>query len=136
MIFTTVKELKQDEFLYEAGAAGDTFWFLVTGKMEMLVKPDGEFKYSKGVDESNFFGKKEFYTETRGDYAKVVTPKAVLLVFQTVKFNNIISKTQISEGQKKIDFLIRYVPGFRELPKRQIEDFEVFFIKEQVTQGF
>lgn len=35
-----------------------------------------------------------------------------------------------------MDFLVRYVPGFRELPRRLIEDFEVYFIKEQVTKGY
>ena len=33
-------------------------------------------------------------------------------------------------------FLIRYIPSFRELPRRLIEDFEVYFIKEQVTKGY
>ena len=28
------------------------------------------------------------------------------------------------------------MPSFRELPRRLIEDFEVYFIKEQVTKGF
>jgi len=28
------------------------------------------------------------------------------------------------------------VPGLRDLPKRMVEDFEVYFMKEQVTQGY
>jgi hypothetical protein len=63
----------------------------------------------------------------------VVTETAIVLEMDTIKYINIISKTQISESQKKIDFLIRYIPGFRELPKRLVEDFEVFFQKEQAT---
>lgn len=62
-----------------------------------------------------------------------MSEKAIIIELKTVKYNHIISKTQLSEGQKKIEFLIRYVPGFRELPKRMVEDFEVFFLKEQVT---
>ena len=91
------------------------------------MKENGEFKYSKGIDEGTFYGKKEFFNDPRCDYAKAVGKKAILLKFETVKYNNIISKTQLSEGQKKIDFLVRFVPGLRDLPKRLIEDFEVFF---------
>lgn len=39
----------------------------------------------------------------------------------------------MSAAEKKINFLIRYVPGLRDLPKRLVEDFEVYFIKECVT---
>lgn len=51
----------------------------MTGKLEILVKTDNEFKYSKGIDENTFFGKKEFFKETRDEYAKVVSEKAVLI---------------------------------------------------------
>jgi hypothetical protein len=51
----------------------------LVGKIELLVKTDDEFKYSKGIDESSFFGKKEFFNEPRGDYAKVISEKAVLI---------------------------------------------------------
>jgi len=71
----------------------------MTGTLELLVKKDEDFKYSK-------------------------------------EYNHIISKTLLSTSEKKILFLIRYVPSFRDLPRRLIEDFEVYFIKEQVTQGF
>ena len=35
-----------------------------------------------------------------------------------------------------MEFLIRYVPKLRCLPRRLIEDFEVYFQKESVSQGF
>lgn len=118
MVFSSIVELKQDEFLYQAGDSGSMFWFVLTGKLEVSVKTDNEFKFSKNVDESTFFGKKQFFNETRGDYAKVVSAKALLLQFKTIKYNKIVSKTQISEGEKKINFLIRYVPGLRDLVRR------------------
>lgn len=52
MLFANIKEIKQNEFLYKSGDAGDQFWFLMVGKLEVLVKTDDEFKYSKGIDES------------------------------------------------------------------------------------
>jgi hypothetical protein len=33
----------------------------------------------------------------------------------------------MSEGEKKIDFLVRYVPKLRNLPWWLINDFEVYF---------
>ena len=63
MLFASVKDLKQGDFLYQPGDSGASFWFVLVGKLDMLVKSDDEFKYSKGVDESTFFGKKEFYNE-------------------------------------------------------------------------
>lgn len=65
--------------MFEPGSSGSTFWFVMTGKLEILVKTDNEFKYSKGIDENTFFGKKEFFKETRDEYAKVVSEKAVLI---------------------------------------------------------
>jgi len=43
----------------------------MTGTLELLVKSGDEFKYSKGIDESSFFGQKKFYNEPRSDFAKV-----------------------------------------------------------------
>ena len=42
----------------------------------------------------------------------------------------------MSSGEKKIQFLIRYVPKLRLVSRAMIEDFEVFFIKEVVDQGY
>lgn len=52
------------------------------------------------------------------------------------KYVLIGSKTQTSAAERKVEFLIRFVPGLRELPRRLVEDFEVYFIKEQATQGY
>lgn len=79
---------------------------------------------------------KKMYHETRSDYARVVSDKCVLIEFDTQKFFDIVSKTQLSTCEKKVEFLIRYVPKFRMLPRRLIEDFEVYFQKEVITQGY
>jgi hypothetical protein len=42
----------------------------------------------------------------------------------------------VSASERKVEFLIRFVPGLRDLPRRLVEDFEVFFIKEQATRGY
>lgn len=136
MLFSNIVELTQGEFLYKAGDPGGSFWFVLTGKIEVVIKTGEDFKYSKSVDENTFFGLKKFYGEPRIDYAKVASPKLQVIEFNTEKYNNIVQKTQLSTSEKKIIFLIRFVPGFRLLPRRLLEDFEVYFIKEQVSKGF
>jgi hypothetical protein len=74
--------------------------------------------------------------DPRTDYARISSENAVILELNVLKYLECISKTQMSEGEKKIDFLVRYVPKLRNLPWRLINDFEVFFLKEIVTRGY
>jgi len=71
LLFTTYKQLSAGEFLYQSGDSGSDFYFVMTGTLELLVKTGDDFKYSKGIDESTFFGQKKFFNESRGDYARV-----------------------------------------------------------------
>jgi hypothetical protein len=52
------------------------------------------------------------------------------------QWEQILKKTMRSEGEKKIDFLIRYVPKLRLASRAMIEELEVFFIKEYMSLGF
>ena len=56
----------------------------MTGTLELLVKSGDEFKYSKGIDESSFFGQKKFYNEPRSDFAKV-NSKMIIALGTTIK---------------------------------------------------
>lgn len=47
-----------------------------------------------------------------------------------------MKKTQLSASEQKIDFLLRYVPKLRAVSRTMIEELEVFFIKEVITQGY
>lgn len=54
------REVEHDEFLYTKGDASPDFFFLLKGKMEIVVgsnSSNNEFKFSKGIDEYDFFGK-------------------------------------------------------------------------------
>ena len=53
------REVKQGEFLYTKGEASPDFYFLLKGRMEIVVESssNNEFKFSKGIDEYDFFGK-------------------------------------------------------------------------------
>lgn len=102
LLFSKVITLSENDLLYKEGDIGSGFWFVLTGKLQVLVKAQDEYKYSKTIDESTFFGLKQFYTEPRIDIAKVTTSKCQVIEFQTQQYNSIISKTQLSTSEKKI----------------------------------
>lgn len=53
----TIKELIKDEFLYKKGDSSKDFYFLLTGKIQLVVdNTEGEFKFSKNIDENEYFG--------------------------------------------------------------------------------
>ena len=95
MLFQRFIELKQGDYLYSQGDPGDLFYFVLTGRFEVLVKTQTseDFKYSKGVDESTFFGLKKYFQEPRSEYAKVASETLSVIEFSTRKYNDIISKT-------------------------------------------
>ena len=66
----------------------------------------------------------------------MTTDKLEVMIFDTEKYFDIVSKSQLSISEKKVEFLQRYVPKLREVQRNLIEDFEVYFIKEVVTQGY
>lgn len=54
------KKVKLGEFLYTKGDASPDFFFLLKGKMEIVVEcssDNNETKFSKSIDENDFFGK-------------------------------------------------------------------------------
>lgn len=79
---------------------------------------------------------KKNYSEDRGDYARVTSEKLQVIEFDTSKYHDIIQNTEMSTQEKKLDFLTRFVPKVRSLPKKIIEDFEIYFMKEVATQGY
>jgi len=54
--------------------------------------------------------------DPRTDYARISSEKAIILELNVLKYLECISKTQVSEAEKKIDFLVRFVPKLRNLP--------------------
>lgn len=77
-----VMELSKDDFLYKRGDKPNNFFFLLKGKIEILSESQkgDEFKFSKNVDEFEFFGSKSSLSDPRHDFAKVVTEKCVVVL--------------------------------------------------------
>lgn len=60
MVSHKSQNLKKGDFLYKQGDIGERFYFVVSGSLEVIVKSEGsdEFKYSKTIDVSTYFGLK------------------------------------------------------------------------------
>ena len=95
-------------------------------------------KFSKHVEVNEYFGYRgNSYGDARSDYAKVVAEGGCECVeIDGQKYMEIMSRTKLSASEKKIQFLIQYVPTFREMSQKQVEDFEIYFQKEVVTCGY
>ena len=65
-----------------------------------------------------------------------MTEKVEVLEIEKEAYEQIVKQTQISVSEKKIDFLIRFVPKFRSVSRNLVEEMEIFFVKEVASQGF
>jgi CRP-like cAMP-binding protein len=74
-----VRNVAKGEFLYEKGEDSKNFYFVLRGKLELLVKSDTEFKHSKNVDDCEFFGLRTSTTDLRSDYARGAAEKNEIL---------------------------------------------------------
>lgn len=90
-----VMEVQKDEFLYKKGDRSNNFFFLLKGKIEILSEShtSDEFKFSKNVDEFEFFGIKSSVHDPRNDYAKVVTEKCWVILIDKDFYEQIVKKT-------------------------------------------
>lgn len=132
--------MHQGECLFKKGDSSKTFYFLLKGKIELIVEDPNnpnEFKFSKNVDEFDFFALKSSGSggghDIRNDYARVVTDKCFVIHIDRDNYENIVKKTQLSVSEQKIDFLLRYVPRLRAVGRNVIQELEVFFMKVVYT---
>jgi len=90
-----VQEMQKDDFFYRKGDKSNNFFFLLKGKIEILSEShqSDEFKFSKNVDEFEFFGLKSLTSDPRHDYAKVVTEKCWVLLIDKEFYEQIVKKT-------------------------------------------
>mgnify|MGYP002630950755 FL=1 len=108
---------------------------MIEGSIEIIGKSvnSDDFKFLKSVESNQYFGLKTQYSELRSDYARVTSTSCKVMQLDSKRFFEIVSKTQLSACEKKVEFLNRFVPKLRNLPRRLVEDYEVYFQKEQYT---
>ena len=61
MYFMDIKSLKKGEFLYKDDELSPSTFFMFEGQIELVVKSkctEDEYKFSKQMDENDFFGHK------------------------------------------------------------------------------
>lgn len=89
----------------------------------------------RSVDTGALFGKKDNPNSLRQDWAKT-TSDAIILGIDKEAWEKVKLDTVKSEGEQKIEFLLRYVPKLRMSPRGIIEELEILFVKECYTQGY
>ncbi len=62
--------------------------------------------------------------------------ESMVLSIDKAAYERIRAETVKSEGEQKIDFLIRYVPKLRMSPRNIIEELDILFVKERYTRGY
>ena len=94
-------------------------------------------KLSKHVEVNEYFANRgNSFNDPRTDYARVISDKCELFEINGQKYLEIMNRTKLSSSEKKVEFLIQYVPTMRNLPRKVVEDFEIYFQKEVVTRGY
>lgn len=147
MLFTRQHKLSRGEYLYKKGDKnGLGFFFVLSGRVELLVTSgsqasaevqESDMKFSKHVEANEYFAYRgNSFNEPRTDFARIASENCELMEINGQKYMEIMSKTKLSASEKKVEFLIQYVPTFRNLPRKVVEDFEIYFQKEVVTRGY
>jgi hypothetical protein len=109
---------------------------MLNGSMQIQVLENEKTKFSKTIDENDFFGYREGLGQLRNDFCTAVKNDCQVVQFDSTIYKKLITDTKMSQGEMKIDFLMRYGPQLRKAGRRMIEQYEVFFIKERVTKGY
>ncbi len=134
IVHLEIKELNEKEFLYNVGDISDHFYFVLTGKMSQRTGED--LKLSKTHHESAIFGYTLYPKDPRTDAGVCDQDGTKVVIFDRGQFEHIVTSTELSTSELKIEFLTRFVPVLRAFPKNLVEELEVFFFKEIVTKGF
>ena len=78
----TFKEFNKGEYLYQRGDTSPNFYFMLKGKIELVSESSQqqELKFSKNVDEFEFFGMRQAATDTRGDHARAASESCWVII--------------------------------------------------------
>ena len=97
----------------------------------------GHEKFSKTVDSNTFFGFKDS-VEARRDLARASSADQVneVISFDLLKYHQIIRERQLTAGERKINFLLRFGPGMRHKGRTFVEETEFLWQKIHATQGY
>lgn len=88
-----MRSLAKGDFLYEKGEDSKNFYFVLRGKIELLVKSDDNFKHSKNADDCEFFGLRTDTSEKRSDYARAAAEVNEVIIIDKEQYEQIIKKT-------------------------------------------
>ena len=88
-------ECQKDQFIYQSGDPGNSFYFVIEGSIEIIGKSvnSEDFKFLKSVETNQYFGLKTQYSEERSDFARVTSAACKVMQLNSQKYFEIVSKT-------------------------------------------
>ena len=74
---------------------------MLKGKIELVSESSQqqELKFSKNVDEFEFFGMRQSATDTRGDHARAASESCWVIKINKEQYEQIVKKTQLSSSE-------------------------------------
>jgi len=138
--FIEFQSFNKHEEIYSAGEPSKWFFYLLSGAVHLIeVNQEGDEKIANLFHENQVFG---FDKSTNSEDVPCRTKtakaekKTFVLKINILKYENIRKERVVSSAEAKIEYLTRYIPGFRSVSTNVINEFETLFKKEKVTQGF
>lgn len=134
------KEFSQDDKIFEKEDECKYFYYIMKGTVHLLESSaEGEDKIARLHNQHEVFGLKKcgnegsFPIRNRDAVAETNTS---LIIIDAKEYENIRSKRVLSAAEAKIEFLTRYIPGFRSVDQKIIQEYETLFTKEKMTKGY
>lgn len=126
-------ELNENDILFKKNDDATHFFIVIDGNnnpgiIETFLQ-ENDSKTIISHDKGKIFGKKDVTTK-RDQFAKASRNSLILSVPSNSHFK-LGSNLSISDAEKKIEFLFRFVPKLRFFPKKDLEELETFFIRER-----
>lgn len=130
-----------EQDIYVAGEESKWFYYLLSGAVHLIeVDKEGEQRQIASLlHENQVFGFDKASSQgeisTRARTAKA-EKETLLLKINILKYENIRKERVLSKAEAKIEYLTRFIPGFRSVQSKIIDEWETLFKKEKVTKGF
>lgn len=128
------------EEIFVCGDPWKWFYYLLSGAVHLIeTNQEGEQKIANLYHENQVFGFDKLSSQgdvsVRTRVAKA-EKETFLLKFDIAKYENIRKDRVLSAAEAKVEYLTRYIPGFRSVTTNIINEFERLFKKEKVTKGY
>lgn len=131
-----MRDLQIGEALYQKGDTSTFFYFVLVGRMHMTLL-DSESKSTKTIEAGQFFGFTNKPDTIRSSFATAQSSPTKVIQLDTKKFQELLTRAQVHDAMRKIDFICRHLPGFRsQAGSSQLQEDDYLFEQEEYTKGY